>query len=386
MIRWKTPTILIGIVLILLALGIVMLASASSVKGATYFFDAEYFLKRQLIWMVAGLFAGFLASMIDYHWWHRLAVPAGILALILLAAVLIPHVGTLIGGSRRWLRLGPFSVQPSEFAKIASVVALSAWMAQLGVRSVCFKEGFLLPLAGLSLCLVLILMEPDLGTTVLIAVVGMALMFVGGARPLYLGTFCIVGLVLFSSALWVLRDNPKVKNRLDRIEAFMDPSKHPAAAYQLEQSKEAFTMGGLFGVGLGRSLQKYNYLPEAHTDFILAIVGEELGLLASGGVVALFLGFLVSGMIIASRAPDIFGRLAGFGLTLMTVLQAAINVGVVTGCLPTKGLPLPFISYGGSSLLISLISVGVLVNIARQTHALESERRNRAIQDAVHEF
>lgn len=170
----------------------------------------------------------------------------------------------------------------------------------------------------------------------------------------------LAGLCGFAVA--VLRDPV----RMGRILAFLMPDKYPAAAYQLGQSEDAFTLGGIWGAGLGESIQKHFYLPEAHTDFILAIIGEELGLIATVMVILLFAGLFVCGLWISLRAPDVFGRLLGFGLTLMIVVQAAINVGVVTGCLPTKGLPLPFISYGGSSLVVSMVNVGVLINIARQ--------------------
>lgn len=357
---WKAPTILVGIVLLLLALGIVMLASASSVKGGDAHKDPQYFLRRQLVFLAAALLAGLAASSLDYHHWQKWWLPVTLLAIGVLVLVLIPHIGSKIGGSRRWLKLGPISVQPSEFAKFAMVVALGAWISKAGPRMGTFKEGILKPGAVLGVMLGLVFLEPDFGTTILLASVGGILLFVGGSPPLWLGAGAFLGLCGF--ALAVLRDPV----RMGRILAFLMPDKYPAAAYQLGQSEDAFTLGGVWGVGLGESIQKHFYLPEAHTDFILAIVGEELGLVATTLVLLLFAGLFICGMVISLRAPDPFGRLLGFGLTLMIVVQAAINVGVVTGCLPTKGLPLPFISYGGSSLVVSMIHVGVLINIARQ--------------------
>ncbi len=373
---WKAPSFLVGIVLLLLALGIVMLASASSVKGADAHTDPTYFLKRQFIFLAAALVAGWIAAHVDYHFWQRAWVPLAFLAAALLLVVLIPHIGVKVGGSRRWLKAGGFSFQPSEFAKLASVIMLSAWMTRAGRKANRLVEGIFKPGAMLGVFLLLIIREPDYGTTILIASVGFALLFVGGARPGPLAVVATLGLAVFAVA--VMRDPV----RMGRILAFWMPEKYPAAAYQLGQSKDAFILGGFGGCGLGESIQKHFYLPEAHTDFILAIVGEELGLIATVLVVLLFGGILACGLIIASRARDLYGRLLATGLTLTVVLQAAINVGVVTGCLPTKGLPLPFISYGGSSLVMSTIGVGILINIALQGHP-DDQHLGDTVQDGT---
>ncbi len=371
---WKTPTILVGIVLLLLALGIVMLASASSVKGVDVHNDSSYFLKRQMAWLAVALVAGLLTASVDYHYWRAYWIPITVLAAALLVLVLIPHIGYKIGGSRRWLKVGPVSFQPSELAKFAVVIMLSAWAAYVGRKVSTFLDGILKPGLMLAAMLGLIFLEPDFGTTLLVAMVGGALLFVGGSSWPYLLGGGAVGMVGF--ALAILHDEV----RRGRILAFLMPDKYPAAAYQLHQSMEAFTLGGFWGVGLGESLQKQYFLPEAHTDFILAIIGEELGLVVTCLVIALFAGFLICGMVISLQAPDLFGRLLGTGFTLMTTIQAAINVGVVTGCMPTKGLPLPFISYGGSSLLMSMMAVGVLVNIARQ-RVVEADHPKQAVRD-----
>jgi cell division protein FtsW len=252
-------------------------------------------------------------------------------------------------------------------AKFAVVVMLSAWTANVGRKASTLMDGLVKPGAMLAMMVGLIFLEPDFGTTILVAAVGGAILFAAGAPWPYLAGGGAAGLAGFAVA--ILHDEV----RRGRILAFLMPDKYPAAAYQLGQSMQAFTLGGFWGVGLGQSMQKQYFLPEAHTDFILAIIGEELGLVVTCLVIALFAGFLICGMVISLQAPDLFGRLLGTGFTLMTSIQAAINVGVVTGCLPTKGLPLPFISYGGSSLLMSMIGVGVLVNIARQ-----------GVADAVH--
>jgi cell division protein FtsW len=224
------------------------------------------------------------------------------------------------------------------------------------------------------------MLEPDFGTALLISTVGMLIMFAGGTKLSYLFASGVLGLCGF--VLAVMRDPVRLK----RILSFLWPDQFSSGAYHLMQSKIAFELGGLFGKGLGNSLQKHLYLPEAHTDFILAIIGEELGFFATLLVVMLFTGILICGMIITFKAPDPFGRLVAFGITLMIVLQATINIGVVTGCLPTKGLPLPFISYGGSSLLIATIGICVLINIAQHVGEDQVDDHTRVIKDSAHVF
>ncbi|MDI6775523.1 MAG: putative lipid II flippase FtsW [Verrucomicrobiota bacterium] len=376
----RASTTLATIVLSLLAIGIVMLASVSSVKGTESFADPYYFLKRQLIWLLVSALVGLAIARFDYHWWQRLAMPALVGALTLLALVFVPKIGMEIKGSARWLRLGPMSLQPSETAKFAVIVAMSAWMSAIGPRTARFREGLLAPLSGLGVVAALILREPDFGTTVLIVATGMLIMFVGGTRVGYLLTAGALGAAGFLYA--VMRDPVRAK----RILAFLMPEKYPDVHYHLAQSKIAFVNGGLFGVGLGNSIQKHLYLPEAHTDFIFAIIGEELGLAATWTIVALFLGILVCGTVISFRAPDKFGKLLSFGAMMTIVLQAAINMGVVTGCLPTKGIALPFISYGGSSLLASTACVALLMNVASHAESEEEDVPTRAIRDGAHRF
>ena len=373
---------LIAIVMALLALGIVMLASTSSVKGAATYGDPHHFVKRQLIWIALAALGGFAIARFDYHWWQRWSVLSTLylVAIILLILVFVPPIGQKVGGSNRWLRVGPLSFQPSELAKFAVIVVLSAWMVAVRRRVKNLKEGLLIPLAGLSTILALLILEPDFGTTLLTGAVGMVLMFVGGTRIGYLVVSGVLGLCAFVVA--VMHDPV----RMTRVLAFLMPEKYPDQAYHLAQSKVAFIRGGWFGVGLGNSIQKQFYLPEAHTDFILAIIGEELGFLATLGVVLLFVGILACGLYISARAPDAYGRLLAFGFTLMLVLQAAINLGVVTGCLPTKGLPLPFISYGGSSVMMSIACIAVLLNVARHVDEAEGDVHTRTIRDRAHRF
>jgi cell division protein FtsW len=374
----KTATVLIAIVIALLALGIVMLYSTSSVRASASFHNPRYFLNRQVIWLVLAIAFGAALSRFDYHWLQKLSMPIAVASILML--LLVMGIGSEINGSKRWIRLGVLSFQPSEFAKLASIVFMSAWMAGAGPRAKNFKEGLLFPLIWIGMFAGLIILEPDFGTTFLIAIVGLALMFVGGSRIGYLlisGTGGVCGFLL------MIMHN---RNRMERFFAYLWPEKYPERAYHLIQSKVAFISGGLFGVGLGNSMQKQFYLPEAHTDFILAIIGEELGFVATCLVVLMFTGILICGLMISLKAPDPFGRLLGFGITMMTVVQAAINIGVVTGVLPTKGLPLPFISYGGSSLLVSVASIGVLLNIAHHCSEEHVDEHTTSIKDRIHSF
>ena len=375
----ETTRILALIVAALLGLGLVVLASASGVRAETLYADPYFFIKRQFLWLGLSLCVGFVLVRVDYHLYYKLAVPLGLLGIVLLSLVFVPGIGVKVNNSHRWLSLGPIRMQPSEFAKLAMVIAMAAWMARFERRASEKMMGLAWPGGGLAIALVLLIMEPDFGTTLLVGVVGMMLMFAGGTRLSHLAVAGALGAAAFIAA--IMQDPV----RLVRILAFLFPEKYPDSAYHLMQSKLAFIRGGFSGVGIGNSIQKHFYLPEAHTDFILAILGEEKGLLFTGCVLLMFVGILFCGLKICVSAPDTFGRLLAFGLTMMIVTQAAINIGVVTGCLPTKGLPLPFISYGGSSLLASVMGIAILANVGLQG----IERRDdpsRAIKDREHGF
>jgi cell division protein FtsW len=374
----RTSSTLIAVVVLLLGLGIVMLASTSHVKASASFDDPYYFLKRQLAWLAVAIAGGVAVARVDYHAWRRWAGPLAVVSVLLLVVVWMPWIGLNVKGSSRWIRLGPFSVQPSELAKFTTVIGLSAWMARVGWRARRLKEGLLMPVAWLGLVGGLLILEPDFGTALLTGLVGLLILYAGGSRVSHLvvTTFCAASAFVIA----VMHD----PLRMGRVLAFLMPDKYPATAYHLAQSKVAFIRGGWFGVGLGDSIQKQFYLPEAHNDFILAIIGEELGFFATMGVILLFVGILICGLMITRQAPDPFGRLMGFGFTMMLVLQAAINMGVVTGCLPTKGLPLPFISYGGTSLVASVAAVSVLLNIARHVGDDSNDNHTRLIKDQTH--
>ncbi len=366
----RAATLLSMIVMVLVVLGIVMLYSTSSARTVT----PHYYLQRQIIWLVLALSLAVLVTRLDYHVWRRLAIPLLLLTVILLVLVFIPGIGSKIKGSHRWIRLGPLGFQPSELSKLAVIVGMSAYMARFGRYGHLLSKGLILPMGGLGVIALLVIAEPDFGTTFTAVLVGMAIMFAGGSRVLYLLEVGVLGIAMFVVAIFY---DPV---RLGRVLAFLWPEKYPDQAYHLMQSLDAFYLGGAFGVGLGNSMQKRFYLPEAHTDFILPIIGEELGLVATLLVLLLYAGYFICGMTISNRAPDAFGRLLGFGVTMMITLQAAINMVVVTGLGPTKGLPLPFISYGGSSLVISIVMSAVLLSIARSTSS-EDEQSTRGIKD-----
>jgi cell division protein FtsW len=387
----KTTKLLIYLVLLLTLFGLIMLGSASPAQAEKMKHAWYYFVLHQVVFIGLALAVGVGCAFIDYRTWDKLAIPLTLVAIGLLGLLVVLHglwrlhmhtpLAHAINGSWRWLFLGPINFQPSELAKFAVLCWLASWMTRVRRRAAEARLGFAMPLLGLGLVVVLILVEPDFGTTFLVAFVGMTLMFLGGSRFKFLALAGMGGLVAF--ALLIMH-NPV---RMRRILAFLWPEEYAQKeAYQLLQALYAMVLGGPTGVGFGESIQKQSYLPEAHTDFIYAIIGEEWGLVATLSVALAFVIFFVLGMRISFRAPDQFGRLLAFGITLMITLQAAINIAVVTGCMPTKGLALPFISYGGSSILFTYVMVGVLVNIGRQTEADRRPSDFRVIRDQQHDL
>lgn len=367
----RTTSLFIAIVLILVTLGVLILASASSTKD-----DATYFVKRQLIWLALSFCAAMVAARVDYRKYQHLAIPLAALSVLMLILVRIPVIGHKINGSWRWFKIGPLTVQPSEIAKVAIIILFSWWLARNQRRIDELKRGILIPF-GLLACFALpILIEPDFGTTMLVSSVAICMMFLGGAS---IGPMLLIGLSGLLGMVFMIFQNPE---RMSRILAFLDPQKYEQdKAWQLINSLRAFAGGDLWGVGFGNSMQKYHYLPEAHTDFIFPIIGEELGLIAALAVICLYIVLFVFGLRIAFSARDDFGRFIAYGITLMIAIQALINFAVVTGCVPTKGLALPFISYGGSSLVISGVMVGILVNIAHSSMHAPSKTSRSIFKD-----
>ncbi|MFC1468025.1 putative lipid II flippase FtsW [Verrucomicrobiota bacterium] len=359
--------IMVGVVLILVAFGIMMLLSTSIETASIRLKDPYFFLKRQAIWLTLSGLAAFVTLKLDYQWLRKLSYFFWGVVVVLLVLVRIPGIGSEINGSWRWLSFGPITFQPSEFAKLAMILLLAAWYDKNRRKRDDMKRGFIYPGLFLGFTLGLILIEPDFGTTMLIGCVGAILMFVAGVPLKFLAPVGACGMAGLSFLIW---QNPE---RWGRIMAFLNVGAHvQGEGWQLANSLEAINRGGLWGVGLGESIQKRFYLPEAHTDFVFAILAEELGVIASSGVVLLFCAVYFCGITIALKVSDMFGRFVVLGITLMISIQALINLGVVTGSLPTKGLALPFISYGGSSLLINTVMVSLVINIANR--ALKTQR------------
>jgi cell division protein FtsW len=356
--------LLIVCVGVLLALGMVSLYSASmTLKGAQL-------VQQQLLWCGLGLLAAIVCAAMDYRRWRRWAVPLVILAALGLLLVFIPGLGKTIKGARRWIQLGPVNFQPSEFAKLAAIIGLAAYAEFRQRRMSRFKEGLLIPGAFLSVMALLILAGRDYGTTLLFLSVGGIMLLVAGVRWRHVLPIALLVLVGFAAAIW----NNDV--RRTRVLSFLYPEKYAETiGYQAKQAMLAFGSGGLEGRGLGNGRQK-TFVPEVHTDFVLSTVGEELGLLGSLAVVVAFMVLLICGIAIAERAADPFGMYLAFGLTCLIGLQAFVNIAVVTSLLPNKGLPLPFMSYGGSNLLLMMAAVGILLSVARQGVELESVPAN----------
>ncbi len=372
-------TLLVSAAALLTGFGIIMIGSASTIRADDLHGQPYYFVLRQVAMLGLALVSALAAIRFDYHWWQRRPAQIALVLLTLggLVAVFVPPFGHLSHGSHRWLGYGSLRIQPSELAKIAFVILAALWLGGIGKRVRHWFWGFVAPGAGTVLIALLLIIEPDFGSTALVGFVAVVLMFVAGTRLLFLVPSGLAALTGF--ALLVLRDPV----RRERVLAFLWPERNPRVAHHLLQAKAAFMSGGAWGVGPGESIQKHYYLPEAHTDSILAIAGEELGVLASVGVVLLFGLILYCGIRIALRAPDKLGQLMATGLTLLLAMQAGINVGVMTGCLPTKGMALPFISYGGSSLVGSWLAVAVLVNIGRHVDMRDEHIHTRLFKNAI---
>jgi len=344
----------------LVGLGVVMVFSASSPKAFEMYGDAYYFLKRQLVWALLGGAAMLVVMRIDYWHWRRWAGPVFALAVLLLVLVLLPAVGRQVHGARRWVGYGNLAFQPSEFAKLAVMLYAAVGLARRPERVRRFVPG-VLPWVGLTgVLFLLVLGQPDLGTAVAIGGSVFLLLFVAGARLGHLAGVVAAALPVLAWA--VVSAEYRWRRLIAHLRPFDDPL---GSGFHIIQSLYALGSGGIFGVGPGRSLQKHYYLPEQHTDFIFAILCEELGLIGGLTVIMAFCLFAWRGYRVAMTAPDTLGCLLAAGITSMVMLQAAINIGVVTATLPITGIPLPFISFGGSSLVFTMMGVGVLLNVSR---------------------
>ena len=345
--------------LILLGLGMVIIYSASSSLAEYRLGDSYYYLKRQAVFCLIGLCGMIIAKNIPNTLYRKLVYPFLILSFILLVMLFIPGIGTKVGGSSRWFRFAGFSFQPSELAKLSLAFYLAYSMSKQGVNMSRFSIGFLPHVLVAGVYMILILLQPDLGTSVIIGCWVLILLFVGGARVFQI----LTALLLFMPViLWLIG---QADYRLKRWWAFLNPWNDPEGlGFQIIHSFMAIGSGGIFGVGLGNSKQKLFYLPEPHTDFIFSVVAEELGLMGITVVVILFGMVITRGIKIALNATDLYSSYLAMGISSFFGLQVLINMGVVMGLLPTKGLTLPLISYGGSSLVLSLLGIGILLNIS----------------------
>ena len=368
----KSAYFLFVAVLALLVIGIVMLFSTSAFARDSHG-DALFFLKRQSIWLGIGLTICIAGALVDYHFWQRTWwIWLGIAAITLVSCY-VPHFGMRINGSRRWIGFGPINFQPSEIAKLASVFFLAWWFSAYEERMKNPLFGFAVPLAVVGALLAMILFEVDVGTTALIGATTFGVMFVAGTNPILLGLLGVIG----GSVICVAATH----SRMERLIAFTNLERYKEdAGLQQMQALIAWGSGGMEGLGLGNGRQKMLYLPYAHTDFIFPMIGEELGLRISLLVVFLFVVVIVCGIMIALHAKDRFGLLTAAGVVCLLALQASVNIGVTTSLLPNKGLPLPFISYGGSNLVGCLFCIGLLLNIYRQAVLEPANKRRTSLQ------
>ncbi len=359
------------VVILILSIGVVMVFSSSSVTSLRETGDAYHYLKRQLVAVVIGLLALFLTMRIDYVVYKRTAILGVAISYVLLILVLV--VGREIYGSKRWIDLGFINLQPSELAKLALINFAAAYASVRREKLKLFWKGFVPPLALVMVAFGLIMLEPDFGTSVAVFADVMIVLFAAGARIAHFALIAAMGVPAFGVMVYL------EPYRMERILAFLNPWADPAdSGWNVIQSLLAIGSGGLFGLGLGSGRQKYFYLPEQHTDFIFAVLAEELGFIGAVTVVILFAAFVWRGLRIALYAPDLYGSLLAVGITGMIGLQALLNIGVVSGSLPVTGMTLPLLSYGGSSLVITLAGIGVLLNISRSCRLDAQARRSHA--------
>lgn len=345
---------------ILICLGIVMIYSSSSIYAWQRLSDPFYFLKRHLFYVLLGLLSSLFAMSMDYQILKKYSKPIVLFSLLMLVLVLIPGISREIAGARRWFRFLGYSFQPSEFAQLAVIIYIASFLSREDKNIKDLFSGFVPMMMVLGLFVLLILAQPDLGTAVSLSVVVFVMLFIGGIRLSHLLAVFLLSL----PALYLLIFSVSYRKR--RIISFLNPWMDPQGiGFQLVQSQLALGSGGIFGVGLGQGRQKLFYLPAAHTDFIFSIIGEELGLIGTLAIVFLFILFIWSAAKIAIKTTEGFGHYLSVGIIALIAFKAVVNIGVSIGSLPTKGLPLPFVSYGGTSLVFNMISLGLLLNISK---------------------
>jgi cell division protein FtsW len=367
--RYDLP--LIGATLFLLSWGTVMIYSTGGVYADLQYNDGQYFLYKHLIHILVGLAVMGVALIVNYNKWQQYSIWFMLGMLVLLILVLIPEIGHEVKGGRRWLRMGSLSLQPAELLKVVLIIYVASYLERKQEVLASFFRGLTPNFIVTGIYLFLVLLQPDFGTVVLIATTVLLMLYVGGGRPVHIFTSLIgvgiIGGLLIASHTY----------RIRRMLAFLNPWDDPYdSGFQIIQSFIALGTGGWLGRGLGESLQKRLFLPDAHTDFIFAIIGEELGFLWVCVLIILFVVFIWRGYWITWNATDAFGKHLAFGATTILSLQIILNLFVVVGLLPTKGLPLPFISYGGTSLVVAMFLTGLLLNISASLHSKEAQLEN----------
>lgn len=348
----------------LLVFGLIMLSSASSVMGYQKFNDSYYYLKHQFIYgVIIGLVSLFIMSKIDYHYWKKYAFPIALATIILLFLVLVPGIGFEYLGAKRWIEIGGVQFQPSELVKLTFLIYLAVWLENRAKKMTDFGSSFVPFIVMIGFIFFMIAgIQKDLGTTIVIAVIALSVYFVAGAPWKHLIWMAFSGIGLFFLMIKI------APYRANRLMVFLNPELDPQGiGYHINQALLAIGSGGIFGLGLGHSRQKYNYLPEPAGDSIFAVIAEELGFVFTMILIALFISFFWQGLKIARSAPDAFGRLIAVGIVAWITFQAFINIAAMLSLVPLTGIPLPFISYGSTSLVMLLTAVGVLINISKQT-------------------
>ncbi|WP_442853232.1 stage V sporulation protein E [Bacillus sp. EB01] len=360
-VKKNTPDIILMIITFtLLATGLMMVYSASAIQAEFNFGDSFFFAKRQLLFAGVGIAAMFFIMNVNYQTWRTWAKVAVIICFVLLVLVLIPGIGVERNGSRSWIGVGAFSIQPSEFMKLAMIAFLAKYLSEKQKMITSFRKGLVPSLGLVFLAFAMIMLQPDLGTGTVMVGTCIVMIFVAGGRILHFAGLGLLGIAGFAALVI------SAPYRIKRITSFLDPWSDPlGAGFQMIQSLYAIGPGGLFGLGLGESRQKFFYLPEPQTDFIFAILAEELGFIGGSFILILFALLLWRGIRIALGAPDLYGSFLAVGIIAMVAIQVMINIGVVTGLMPVTGITLPFLSYGGSSLTLMLMAIGVLLNISR---------------------
>lgn len=354
----KTLLLIIGA---LILFGLIMIASAGVAYSRSRFGDSYFFFKHQLFYgVIPGLVVLYIIQKIDYHFWKKISFPLFIVSIICLILVFLPEAGTKIYGASRWLQLGPFSFQPSEMLKLSMILYLAAWLENRAEIIRDFYEGLLPFLAIVTTVSFLLIKQPDIGTLGVIIIIAMSIYFLSGAKLSHLLSMGALG----AAALYLIIKFESY--RMNRFLVFLHPELDPRGiGYQINQALLTIGSGGLLGVGLGHSLQKFNYLPEPVGDSIFAIIGEELGLIGAAVLVLLFVFFAWRGLRIAKAAPDRFSHLVASGIVCWIVFQAFINIAAICGLIPLTGIPLPFISYGGTSIIFLMAGGGILLNISK---------------------